>query len=176
MSPLTTVAVPPNAAATGGVQPSTPAPAPVHPAGAGVDHRHRPPDFDMARTYGRQLRAIRHGKGWSLSGVEAKSGGRWKAVVVGSYERGDRHPSVTQVAELLAFYGHRFEVLGPDDVVLRPGSGSEGATIVWVVTAPGGIAIDCGDHAEAERVHRLMTFSRVGFRHISEVIYGEVAS
>jgi hypothetical protein len=41
----------------------------------------------------------------SLQGVEEKSGGRWKAVVVGSFERGDRAVSVSRLAELAAFYG-----------------------------------------------------------------------
>src|SRR5262249_60241187 len=41
----------------------------------------------------------------SLHGVERKSGGRWKAVVVGSYERGDRAVSVQRLAELAEFYG-----------------------------------------------------------------------
>lgn len=45
---------------------------------------------DYAQALGARLRHIRVQQGLSLQGVEAKSGGRWKAVVVGSYERGDR--------------------------------------------------------------------------------------
>jgi hypothetical protein len=45
---------------------------------------------DYAQALDARLRHIRVQQGLSLQGVEAKSGGRWKAVVVGSYERGDR--------------------------------------------------------------------------------------
>src|SRR5947207_15947777 len=60
---------------------------------------------DYARALGSKLRAIRAQQHLSLHGVERKSGGRWKAVVVGSYERGDRAVSVQRLAELAEFYG-----------------------------------------------------------------------
>lgn len=41
----------------------------------------------------------------SLHEVEKRSRGRWKAVVVGSYERGDRAISVHKLADLADFYG-----------------------------------------------------------------------
>ena len=49
---------------------------------------------EYAKTLGAKLRAIRQQQGLSLHGVEEKSKGRWKAVVVGSYERGDRAVTV----------------------------------------------------------------------------------
>lgn len=60
---------------------------------------------DYARALGARLRAIRQQQGSSLQGVEEKSGGRWKAVVIGSYERGDRAITVTKLADLAEFYG-----------------------------------------------------------------------
>ena len=60
---------------------------------------------DYARALGSRLRAIRTQQGLSLHGVEEKSQGRWKAVVVGSYERGDRAVTVQRLAELADFYG-----------------------------------------------------------------------
>lgn len=57
-----------------------------------------------ARALGARLRAIRQQQGLSLHGVESKSKGRWKAVVVGSYERGDRAITVQKLSELAAFY------------------------------------------------------------------------
>src|ERR1700758_4655998 len=60
---------------------------------------------DYAKTLGARLRAIRTQQGLSLHGVEEKSRGRWKAVVVGSYERGDRAVTVQRLAELADFYG-----------------------------------------------------------------------
>ena len=51
-----------------------------------------------------KLRSIRKSKGWSLQDVETNSRGKWKAVVIGSYERADRALSVGKLAELLHFY------------------------------------------------------------------------
>src|ERR687885_2074359 len=58
-----------------------------------------------SKVLGRRLRAIRQQQGLSLQGVEEKSRGKWKAVVVGSYERGDRAVTVQKLSELAAFYG-----------------------------------------------------------------------
>lgn len=63
------------------------------------------PNREYAKALGARLRAIRAQQHLSLHGVERKSGGRWKAVVVGSYERGDRAVSVQRLAELAEFYG-----------------------------------------------------------------------
>lgn len=60
---------------------------------------------DYAKALGLRLRAIRTQQGLSLHGVEDKSDGEWKAVVVGSYERGDRAVTVQRLAELADFYG-----------------------------------------------------------------------
>ena len=60
---------------------------------------------EYAKALGGRLRAIRQQQGLSLHGVEQKSNGRWKAVVVGSYERGDRAVTVQRLAELAEFYG-----------------------------------------------------------------------
>ena len=58
-----------------------------------------------SKSLGQRLRAIRVQQGLSLHGVEKKSGGRWKGVVIGSYERGSRAVSVQRLAELADFYG-----------------------------------------------------------------------
>src|SRR6187200_1158047 len=80
---------------------------------------------DYARALGSKLRAIRAQQHLSLHGVERKSGGRWKAVVVGSYERGDRAVTVQKLAELADFYGVPVAELLPEG---RVPSGSEPAT------------------------------------------------
>jgi len=69
---------------------------------------------DYAKTLGARLRAIRTQQGLSLHGVEEKSTGRWKAVVVGSYERGDRAVTVQRLAELAEFYGVPVHELLPE--------------------------------------------------------------
>ncbi|HEY2175879.1 MAG TPA: transcriptional regulator [Mycobacteriales bacterium] len=69
---------------------------------------------EYARSLGARLRAIRTQQGLSLHGVENKSEGRWKAVVVGSYERGDRAVTVQKLAELADFYGVPVSELLPE--------------------------------------------------------------
>ena len=69
---------------------------------------------DYAKALGTRLRAIRSQQGLSLHGVEDKSHGRWKAVVIGSYERGDRAVTVQRLAELAEFYGVPVSELLPD--------------------------------------------------------------
>ncbi|MGX7679555.1 helix-turn-helix domain-containing protein [Jatrophihabitans sp. DSM 45814] len=64
---------------------------------------------------GSRLRAVRSQQRLSLHGVERKSGGKWKAVVVGSYERGDRAVSVARLAELAEFYGVPISELLPSE-------------------------------------------------------------
>jgi transcriptional regulator with XRE-family HTH domain len=78
---------------------------------------------EYAKTLGARLRAIRTQQGLSLHGVEERSRGRWKAVVVGSYERGDRSVTVQKLAELAEFYGVPVSELLPGDAaasVLAP--------------------------------------------------------
>ena len=69
---------------------------------------------DYAKALGAKLRAVRNQQGLSLQGVEAKSHGAWKAVVVGSYERGDRAVTVQRLAELAEFYGVPLAELLPE--------------------------------------------------------------
>jgi transcriptional regulator with XRE-family HTH domain len=61
---------------------------------------------------GERLRRVRVELGLSLQDVERRSDARWKAAVVGSYERGDRNISATRLLELAEFYG-----VNPADVL-----------------------------------------------------------
>jgi len=70
---------------------------------------------DYAKALGERLRKIRAQKGMSLHDVQEASGGRWKAAVVGAYERGDRNVSVTRLFELAGFYGVPVTEILPDD-------------------------------------------------------------
>lgn len=81
---------------------------------------------------GERLRRLRVDQGLSLQDVERLSEGRWKAAVVGSYERGDRTISATRLLELAEFYGV------PPATVL-PGDGMEGRP-----TSGNGIVLDLG--------------------------------
>jgi transcriptional regulator with XRE-family HTH domain len=85
---------------------------------------------DYGKALGSRLRAIRQQQGLSLHGVEEKSQGKWKAVVVGSYERGDRAVTVARLAELASFYDVPIVELLPDGT---PGARHE---------TPGRVVID----------------------------------
>ena len=82
---------------------------------------------DYQRKLGSRLRAIRQQQGLTLQQVEEVSGGRWKAVVVGSYERGDRAVSVAKLAELSEFYNVPVSELLPkeDMAALQTGAPSK---------------------------------------------------
>jgi transcriptional regulator with XRE-family HTH domain len=79
-------------------------------------------DAAYARTLGRRLRAIRTQQGLSLHGVEKKSDGQWKGVVIGSYERGTRAITVQRLAELAEFYGVPVSQLLPPEGSRAPGA------------------------------------------------------
>ena len=61
-----------------------------------------------------KLRMIRKSKGWSLQDVERNSNGKWKAVVIGSYERSDRSISLRKAISLMEFYQVPISELFPE--------------------------------------------------------------
>lgn len=71
-------------------------------------------DRTHALAIGSRLRRVRHQQGMSLADVQHRSDGRWKAVVVGAYERGDRTVTVSRLSELAAFYDVPLADLLPD--------------------------------------------------------------
>lgn len=72
-------------------------------------------EFDRveALRIGQELKRIRKQRGLSLAEVESLSEGRWKAVVVGSYERADRAITIGRLGALMAFYQAPIHVLFP---------------------------------------------------------------
>ncbi len=72
---------------------------------------------DYQRRLGERLRSIRGQQDLTLQQVEERSQGRWKAVVIGAYERGDRAISAAKLAELAAFYGVPVSELLPEPSV-----------------------------------------------------------
>ena len=64
---------------------------------------------------GAKLRAVRRARGLRLQDVEELSEGRFKAVVIGSYERGDRAVSAHKLASLATFYEVPVVELLPDE-------------------------------------------------------------
>ena len=71
--------------------------------------------MDYSKALGERLRNIRVQKGMSLQDVQQASGGKWKAAVVGAYERGDRNVTVARLSELADFYGVPVSEVLPDD-------------------------------------------------------------
>lgn len=98
-----------------GALPMSPATMPP-PAAAAPSSDGELPDPDaLQRLLGDRLRQVRRARGLTLQDVEVRTDGRWKAVVVGSYERGDRSVSAVRLADLAAFYGVEVtDLLDPD--------------------------------------------------------------
>jgi len=71
-------------------------------------------DRTHALAIGARLRRVRHQQNMSLADVQAQSEGRWKAVVVGAYERGDRTVTLSRLADLAEFYDVPLGDLLPD--------------------------------------------------------------
>lgn len=86
---------------------------------------------EFQRRLGARLRAVRRSHELRLQDVETRSDGRFKAVVVGSYERGDRAVSASKLVALAAFYGVPVAELLPDDEWPR-GSAREGGLALAV--------------------------------------------
>lgn len=63
---------------------------------------------------GDRLRVARLDSVGTLAHLERSSGGRWKAMTVGSYERGQRNINVMTLAELADFYRVSVASLIPD--------------------------------------------------------------
>ena len=80
--------------------------------------------MSYSRDVGERLRQVRVDRGWSLQEVERASGGRWKAAVIGSYERGDRNISATRLLELSEFYGVRPADVLPGETAPQRGFGT----------------------------------------------------
>lgn len=74
-----------------------------------------------AKGLGERLRKIRVQKGMSLQDVQRASGEKWKAAVVGAYERGDRNVTVARLSDLADFYGVPVSELLPEDAPTSPG-------------------------------------------------------
>lgn len=94
--------------------------------------------MSYAEEVGARLRDLRVERGLSLQDVERASDGRWKAAVIGSYERGDRNISAARLCALAEFYG-----VQPGDVL------PEGQQ--RTPDRSRGIVLDLGRLAEGER-------------------------
>jgi transcriptional regulator with XRE-family HTH domain len=78
---------------------------------------------------GARLRVIRRSRGLRLQDVEDLSGGVFKAVVVGSYERGDRAVAAHKLAALAHLYDVPVAALLPEEDPAGEGSRPAGWSI-----------------------------------------------
>lgn len=95
----------------------------------GIGGRVEEVDVSYTREVGLRLRRIRIERGWSLHDVERRSEGRWKAAVVGSYERGDRNISAARLLALAEFYGVTPDDLLPGEPVSRSSGPRSGVVL-----------------------------------------------
>ena len=95
-----------------------------------------------AKRLGEHLRAVREGKGLSLSAVARASDREFKAAALGNYERGERAISVPRLARLARIYNVPVDALLPD--IESPEFASERA----FAPRPGSVsaAVDHGDN------------------------------
>lgn len=77
---------------------------------------------------GGRLRAVRTQQDLTLQEVEERSDGKWKAVVIGAYERGDRAISAAKLADLATFYGVPVSELMPETAEVPAARTSDGST------------------------------------------------
>ena len=110
-----------------------------------------------------QMRTIRQRLGWSLERAAEKTGVSTPAL--GSWERGERHPPVGQIMQVLAVYGHSLAVVGPDERVVSTMDGGQERLVYVVAYGPDlDGAIDCDCEAEALDIAHHMPGSQVGYR------------
>ena len=76
-----------------------------------------------------RLKHIRIQQHLTLKQVEIKSRGKWKAVVVGSYERGTRSLSIAKAEELCNFYSVQLSTLLRDEPEISSPSFDTGLTL-----------------------------------------------
>lgn len=85
--------------------------------------------MSLSSLVARRLRDIRHQQNLTLKQVEIRSRGKWKAVVIGSYERGARALSISKAEELCSFYGVPIESLFIDMKTQESSDPSHGAVL-----------------------------------------------
>jgi transcriptional regulator with XRE-family HTH domain len=112
-------------------------------------------DHGYQRRLGERLRAVRRSHGMRLQDVEERSGGRFKAVVIGSYERGDRAIATHKLAALAAFYGVPIGELLPDDGWPEPAPPTQAGIRLSVAAVQ-----NAGDDTEVVALRRVVQHVR----------------
>jgi transcriptional regulator with XRE-family HTH domain len=85
---------------------------------------------ELSEVLGATLRARRRELGLTLADVEARTGGEFKASVVGAYERGERAVSVPRLMGLAELYGMPARGLLPDSMTEELAMGLEREQVI----------------------------------------------
>ena len=102
----------------------------------------------------RRLRQIRKQQSLTLKQVEIRSRGKWKAVVIGSYERGTRSLSISKAKSLCEFYGVPLSALFQSESIQQVPH-SEGALRIDLRNLRGRLA---EDDPLIGQLHNLLSF------------------
>lgn len=120
------------------------------------------PDLDPIPV---QMRAARQQLGWSLADAEEKTG--IPIPVTGSWERGERNPTLPALRRWAAAYGRTLVMLEPGERVVSTVECEGEEFVAYVVTygteEHGGV-IDCPSEAEARNIAASIPGARVGYR------------
>ena len=115
-------------------------------------------EFDRieALRIGQELKRIRRQRGLSLAEVESLSQGRWKAVVVGSYERADRAITVGRLSALMNLYQAPVSVLFPH----APANPQESGDV-----ESSSVAFDLSKRSQLQKLHPGLVHFLTGIIH-----------
>ena len=102
----------------------------------------------------KRLRQIRKQQSLTLKQVEIRSRGKWKAVVIGSYERGTRSLSISKAKSLCEFYGVPLSALFQSESIQQVPH-SEGALRIDLRNLRGRLA---EDDPLIGQLHNLLSF------------------
>lgn len=111
---------------------------------------------------GARMRAARESCGESLTTAEARTG--ISAVVLGSWERCDRNPSLWRAMGWAEQFNHHIVLIGPDEDIVTSRVAAGEVYLTYVVVYGDGGEIDCDNHAEAQAIADHMPGAKVGHR------------
>lgn len=115
----------------------------------------------------RQMRVARERRGWSLEKAGEELG--MPAVVIGSYERGDRHPPLENLRRWVEAMGYRLQVVGPESATVAgygDAVGSDGSTWLEFAVECADERIVCAGREDADRIAAVVPGANVVERQV----------
>lgn len=110
-----------------------------------------------------RLRAMRNALGMSIADAAQHAG--MSVAAVGSYERGERSPSVPTMRALLSSYRYDLLAASADEMLVPLRPGEAGMWAEWLVVIPDtSIVVPATDRDQAKIIAGHIPFSAVGYR------------